>query len=80
MKSWKIFLFAAIAVVLLAVGGVWFGWKPEARHSDGLGTLKPVEVPQQQNPGIAGDDTFSVEGGVATSENYMLISSPPNKK
>lgn len=80
MKSWKILLFAAVAVALLAVGGVWFGWKPEARQATGPGSLNTAAVSQQENPGITGDETMTVEGGVATSENYMLISSPPNKK
>lgn len=80
MKRWKIL----IPVALLLVGGVIaFTFRAELRdrwfesHKPKLPTAVLFVPPKTEPEEIVSEQTSPVEGGVATSQNYMLITTPP---
>ncbi|MBI5654739.1 hypothetical protein HZC53_03760 [Candidatus Uhrbacteria bacterium] len=80
MNSWKIFAVIAFVAAMLFVGAAWFSWKPTEDAGVPRATLSVPTSMGLGVPSLSADEAVTVEGGTATSENYMLISSPPTKK
>lgn len=69
---------AAVAAVAVLVGVGYWATRPPAEP--------PAVTARQEAPadpagtgGVANEDVLLIEGGVATSESYMMVTNPPKK-
>lgn len=78
--KWKIIVVAAFLVV---VGGIAVGYRGELRdrlfelQKPSVPVAVPYTKPAEKQNALAVEQPSLVEGGVATSQNYLLVSSPP---
>jgi hypothetical protein len=76
----KLWIPAALIVLLLAAGYIFRGDIRDAWsrwNAPPLPSAQKYRQPVAGPVGLTGDDSGSIEGGVATSEHYALVSSPP---
>ncbi len=79
MKKTSIFVGAGLAVAALAGLGIWL-MRPAPVNG-------PVQEPVQsgsmttvdKTDNVANEDVLLIEGGTATSENFMMVTNPPKK-
>jgi hypothetical protein len=79
MKKPIIFVSLGLVAVVLIGVGVWLS-RPDAVSGPAQQAVqKGSTTTVEKSEGLANEDVLLIEGGTATSENYMMVTNPPKK-
>jgi hypothetical protein len=79
MKKSVIIAGLGTAAVLVVGFGIWLLRPPAATGPVQETEQKGVATTVEKSEGLANEDVLLIEGGTATSENFMMVTNPPKK-
>jgi hypothetical protein len=79
MKKPIIFVGIGLAIVMIIGLGVWLSRPSAVSGPAGQAVQKGSSTSVDVSEGLANEEVLLIEGGTATSENFMMVTNPPKK-
>jgi len=79
MKKPVILISAGLAVALVVGLGIWLMRPSPVAGPAQQAVQKGSATTVEKTDSVANEDVLLIEGGTATSENFMMVTNPPKK-